>query len=93
MIQYLVENDVRVPEGAGFELDERLLSILYKAIARDPQQRIATAAQLREALDAYQTPEEPVAAADARQSTVEFLLRRMRHRSDFPALSDSVSIV
>ncbi len=93
MIQYLIDTDVRVPEGAGVELDERLLGILYKAVARDPQQRIASAAQLREALDAYLTPEEPVAAADARQSTVEFLLRRMRHKSDFPALSDSVSTI
>jgi len=93
MIQYLVDNDVRVPEGGGVELDERLLGILYKAIARDPQQRIATAAQMREALEGYLAPDEAVPTADARQSTVEFLLRRMRHRSDFPALSDSVSMI
>ncbi|HQO30243.1 MAG TPA: HDOD domain-containing protein, partial [Accumulibacter sp.] len=30
---------------------------------------------------------------DAQQSTIEFLLRRMRHKSDFPALSESVGAV
>ncbi len=93
MIRYLVDNDVRVPEEGGVELDERLLGVLYKALARDPQQRIESAAQMREALDAYLTPDALPVEADARQSTVEFLLRRMRHKSDFPALSESVSTI
>ncbi len=94
MIGYIVDNDIRVPEKAGAELDERLLGILYKSLARDPQQRFATAMQMREALDAYLQPDEPDSqSTDSRQSTVEFLLRRMRHKSDFPALSESVSTI
>ena len=93
MVSFIVEHDIRVPEDADAALDERLLGILYKAIARDPQQRFATATQLREALDAYLEPEDLAVSADSRQSTVEFLLRRMRHRSDFPALSESVGTI
>ena len=94
MIGYIVDNDIRVPENAGPELDERLLGILYKSIARDPQQRFATARQMNAALDAYLQPDDPeVVSSDSRQSTVEFLLRRMRHKSDFPALSESVSTI
>lgn len=93
MIDYLVANDVRVPEKVAAELDERLIDLLYKAIARDPAQRFASAAQMRESLDAYLEPEEQAASSDSRQSTVEFLLRRMRHKSDFPALSESVSTI
>ena len=94
MIGYIVDNDIRVQENVGPELDERLLDILYKSIARDPQQRFATALQMRAALDAYLQPDEPeVASAESRQSTVDFLLRRMKHKSDFPALSESVSTI
>ena len=94
MIGYIVDNDIRVPENAGGDLDERLLDILYKSLARDPQQRFATAVQMREALDAYLQPDVPDSAStDSKQSTVEFLLRRMRHKSDFPALSESVSTI
>ena len=94
MIGYIVDNDIRVPENAGPDLDERLLDILYKSIARDPQQRFSSALQMRAALDAYLQPDEPeVASAESRQSTVDFLLRRMKHKSDFPALSESVSTI
>ena len=85
--------DIRLPAQAGIELDDPLASVLYKAIARDPQQRFASVLQLREALDNYLEPEDPVASTDAKQSTIDFLLRRMRHKSDFPALSESVSTI
>ena len=93
MVSFIVDNDIQVPGNAGVEFDDRLLSILYKSIARDPQQRFAAVSQMREALDAYLAPDEPVASTDSRQSTIEFLLRRMRHKSDFPALSESVSTI
>ena len=50
--------------------------------------------QFREALDDYLDPEEEAGAATAGgQGTIEFLLRRMRHKSDFPALSESVGAI
>lgn len=79
---------------AGIVVDERLGSILYKALARDPGVRYQTAAQFGEALDAYADPEEqPQVTSEGKQSTLDFLLRRMRHKSDFPALSESVSTI
>lgn len=94
MVEYLADNDVRIPDNANVDLDDRLLSILYKSIARDPEQRFATVSQMREALTGYLQPEEPVeSSADSKQSTIDFLLRRMRHKSDFPALSESVSTI
>ena len=85
--------DVKLPEKAGITLDDSLASLLYKAIARDPQQRFSSAIEMRVALADYLEPDEPVASADAKQSTIDFLLRRMRHKSDFPALSESVSTI
>ena len=87
----LVNDDVRLP--AGIELDDPLASILYTAVARNPEQRFASVSALRDALERYLEPEDPVMSADAKQSTIDFLLRRMRHKSDFPALSESVSTI
>ena len=94
VMRKITDEDIRIPEKSGIELDDELVSLLYKAIARDPAQRFFTVAQMREAIDHYLKPEdEPAASAEAQQSTIDFLLRRMRHKSDFPALSESVSTI
>ncbi len=87
----VANEEIRLP--AGSEIDDELASVLYKAIARDRQQRFASATRMREALDAYLEPDDPVTSSDAKQSTIDFLLRRMRRKSDFPALSESVSTI
>ncbi|MFZ2267342.1 MAG: HDOD domain-containing protein [Azonexus sp.] len=88
----ITSEPLRLPPGA--QVDERLGGILYKALARDPGLRYQTAVQFGEALDAYLDPDdEPLASGDGKQSTLDFLLRRMRHKSDFPALSESVSAI
>lgn len=92
VMQRIAEQDIVVPEDAG--IDERLCTILLKATARDPALRFQTASQFAEALDNYLTPESDLdSPGGSRQSTVDFLLRRMRHKSDFPALSESVSAI
>ncbi|WP_313951910.1 protein kinase domain-containing protein [Accumulibacter sp.] len=94
VMNQIVGADIRLPQEASGSLDERLVALLYRALARDPVNRYASAAQMREALDDYLEPASPAQpAADSRQSTIEFLLRRMRHKSDFPALSDSVGAI
>lgn len=90
----IVGADISLPQEASSLLDERLVALLYRALARDPANRYASAAQMRKALDDYLEPlSEAPLPPDARKSTIEFLLRRMRHRSDFPALSDSVAAI
>ncbi len=89
----IANEDVRLPTDGSITLDDRIVSVLYKALERDPEKRYATATQMREAFDAYLEPDELAASTDAKQSTIDFLLRRMRHKSDFPALSESVSSI
>src|SRR5574343_654704 len=91
VLKRLANEDLSVPEDAG--IDERLRPILLKAVARDPALRFQTAAQFAEALDNYVDPEEEEQITGNRQSTIDFLLRRMRHKSDFPALSESVTSI
>ena len=92
LLHRITSTDIRLPPDS--QLDERITAILYRAIARDPESRYATVVQFREALDDYLDPEEEAGAATAGgQGTIEFLLRRMRHKSDFPALSESVGAI
>lgn len=83
---------------AGIAQDAQLRDILARATARDRDLRYADAAGLREALKLYLEATgtaQPVSGegSAAQQSTLEFLLRRMRRKTDFPALSESVSAI
>ncbi len=78
-------------------IDPKLGGIILRACALDPAQRFASASELFDALTAYlgegDAERAEGQAAIAQNDTLEFLLRRMRHKSDFPALSDSVSAI
>lgn len=88
----IANEDIKLPVGAA--IDERLSNVMYKALARDPSVRYQTAVQFAEALDNYLDPEnEAQSGGEGKQATLDFLLRRMRHKSDFPALSESVSAI
>jgi serine/threonine protein kinase len=75
-------------------IDERLDGLVLKAIAKSPDQRFPDAASMEDALYVYLNPE-PAAEAPAadKAGTLQFLLRRMRHKSDFPALSSMIGAV
>jgi serine/threonine protein kinase len=93
VMNQITNENVSLPKDGSVVIDDQVVSILYKAVARDPQGRYESAQMMREALDAYLEPEVLAPSADAKQSTIDFLLRRMRHKSDFPALSESVSAI
>jgi serine/threonine protein kinase len=77
-------------------LPEPLRHALVKAVARDPDLRFESAEALREALEAYLRPLAAPADTGSGQgsnATLEFLLRHMRHKSDFPALSTAIGAI
>lgn len=82
------------PGARNQQIDERLEAIILKALAKQPQERYADAASMKKALLAYLDPtsEEHETHSDGKHnSTISFLLRRMRSKSDFPALSSTIS--
>ncbi len=79
-------------------IDNQLAGIVLGACARDPALRTPSAARMKEQLDDYlgtaATPIDVAGAIETRKKdTLEFLMRRMKHKKDFPALSDSVSAI
>jgi serine/threonine protein kinase len=81
-----------LPDDVNPDVDDGLRAIVMRALSRDPKQRFATARAFHGELKQWANPEATVVQGDAmgKNSTLDFLLRRMRHKSDFPALSDSV---
>jgi eukaryotic-like serine/threonine-protein kinase len=82
-----------LPEGLGSDVDDGLRSLVNRALARDPQQRFGDARSFFNALNTWRQP--PATGGEEQGGgnsggTLEFLMRRMRHKSDFPALSASV---
>ncbi len=92
-MQRVALEDLRLPPELGREADDALRAILLRGLARDPRQRHPSAQVFRDELKKWLRPvTTPLAEAgdEAHSGTVEFLLRRMRHKSDFPAMSGSI---
>jgi len=96
ILNQIVNGPIFNPAEASEFIDEKLDDIILKALAPNPLDRYASAQEMRDALHAYMVMDAdglPILSEQSRRSTVDFLLRRMRHKSDFPALSESVSII
>jgi serine/threonine protein kinase len=104
---YRVANeDLKLPDDMSSSVDDTLRAVLMRAIERQPAQRWQSAAAFRDALQKWLSPPPSISgsrnvtndgvqsggqSAGGANGTLDFLLRRMRHKSDFPALSDSVA--
>jgi serine/threonine protein kinase len=94
IMSYIVSETLTLPCGAA--IDEKLGDIILKAVAKSPLDRYPNAMAMHDALRAYLTagePQEAPPATGAKQGTLDFLLRRMRHKSDFPVLSESLCAI
>ena len=95
---YRVLNEqLALPADLSSEVDDRLRAIVAHALAREPSHRHPSAAVFQAELVRWSGPtpegevENPEALAGGSGSgTLDFLLLRMRHKSDFPAMSHSV---
>lgn len=82
------------PSSRNVQVDEKLEGIILKAIAKKPEERYADALAMRQALLQYLDATAESKSAENggdKHSTLEFLLRRMRSKSDFPALSGIIT--
>jgi serine/threonine protein kinase len=86
----VVNEDMALPDGV--QADDGLRAVVQRALSRDAAMRFDSASAMRDALQAWLQPQqsETAGAVPASNGTLEFLLRRMRTKSDFPTLSDSV---
>lgn len=93
----VINEQLALPEEISAAVDDRLRAIVLRALARDPQQRFPSVRAFQTELEQWGKPTQAVESTQeasrvtgSGSGTLEFLLRRMRHKSDFPAMSDSV---
>lgn len=81
------------PSARNIGVDAQLEAIILKALAKRPEERYPDAAAMKRALEDYLDPgrDEARHVEGEGHSTLDFLLRRMRSKSDFPALSSTIT--
>jgi len=90
-IYRLAHEQQELPYNVGADVDDALRSLVNRALALDPARRFPDARSFFTALSAWRQPlPDEAAQGGGAGGVLEFLMRRMRHKSDFPALSESV---
>lgn len=81
------------PSQENREIDKKLDEIFLRAVEKKPDVRYLNASKMREDLEAYLAesgpPEDDKKVATG-HSTLDFLLRRIRHKGDFPSFSQNI---
>lgn len=80
------------PSTRAEGIDPLLDEIVMRALAKDPAERYESAGAFREAVEAYLSPSRARPAVGA-EGVLDFLMRRIQARSDFPALAGTVAAV
>jgi eukaryotic-like serine/threonine-protein kinase len=93
VLRKTLQEATTAPSERNIHVDAQLEAIILKALAKNPDDRYANATAMNQALQQYLDPtrEDEKSAHDSKHSTLEFLLRRMRSKSDFPILSSTLS--
>ena len=83
--------DIVAPSLFNADIDEGLDTFIMKSLEKTPDNRYPDATVMLNALNEYLSLSGEELNTDNNDATVQFLLRRMRHKGDFPAFSQTVS--
>ncbi|MCW8903884.1 serine/threonine protein kinase [Sedimenticola sp.] len=89
LLKNIRANGVENPSCFNTEVSEQLDAIVQKALEKEPGSRFADAGEMLSAIVEYRKSRDEI-TGQAAKGTVDFLLRRMQHKSDFPVLSESI---
>lgn len=93
VLNSISNSEIGPPSEINDEIDERLDALILQSLEKDPAQRFADAAVMLQALNDYLALDDAVTAKNTSDATVKFLLRRMRHKKDFPVFSHTISVL
>ncbi len=82
------------PSRRNENLDEEIDHLVLRAIGKSAGERYASAAAMKQAVEQYLAPAEVDAqTSGSGKGALDFLLRRMSHKTGFPALSQTISAI
>ena len=91
LLEAVCEAPVPAPSTLNPEVGQRLDAVVLKALEKEPTARYGSAGEMLVALLEYRELSDGAGGSGrAEKGTVEFLIRRMQHSSDFPVLSESI---
>ena len=92
VIHAIANTEVVPPSQAHQGIDEGLDALILKSLEKDPHRRYADATEMLKAFNDYLALDDAT-ANETSDATVKFLLRRMRHKKDFPVFSHTISVL
>ena len=91
LLHRIVHDAIVLPPSSG--LNEKIVACLLKALAKNPEERYASVLEMKQDLLMASDSEAGRPAASDGSGTLEFLLRRIKLKKEFPAMSQSISNV
>ena len=93
LLNAIAHTEVIPPSEINELIDANIDTLILKALQKKPEHRYADAQELLSALNECLSFNQDELANDSSDSTINFLLRRMRQKKDFPAFSKTISIL
>lgn len=93
VINAIANTEVIPPSQAHHGIDEGLDALILKSLEKDPHRRYANATEMLRAFNDYLALDSATSENETSDATVKFLLRRMRHKKDFPVFSHTISVL
>ncbi|MBL1142722.1 MAG: protein kinase [Proteobacteria bacterium] len=95
-VMYKISNEtVAPPSKRNSDIDKDLDTIVMKALEKDPANRYANVIEMQTALKKYlkvdDDDDDTESSDSSTSSTIDFLLRRMKRKKDFPAVSAHIT--
>lgn len=91
---YAIANQpIEPPSKFNARIDERLDALIMKALEKNPENRFRNAGDMLQQLESDLALGEALEQGGDSDATVQFLLRRMKHKKDFPAFSQTISVL
>ena len=93
LLNAIANQSIQAPSTLNPDIDQSLDALIMKSLQKDPENRFQSATEMLQALQNTLALEDALKRADNSDATVQFLLRRMNHKKDFPAFSQTISIL
>lgn len=93
LLNAIANQSIDPPSRVKPGIDEKLDALIMKSLQKDPADRYQNAIEMLSALVNSVALSDAVKQSDGSDATVQFLLRRMNHKKDFPAFSRTISIL
>jgi len=91
LLRRIAHDPIVLPPSPG--LNEKIVACLLKAMAQDPDARYDSVVEMKQDLLRAMESETHKSAAVEGRGTLDFLLRRIKLKKEFPAMSESISKV